>query len=63
MTCCMWLGIVNPFLPPSLSALARLHIVDIGLRDPNAREKSLGFIRLFLLISPHIDEVSLLRRL
>jgi Ca2+-dependent lipid-binding protein len=30
--------------------------VDIGLQDPNAREKSLGFIRLFLCISPHADE-------
>lgn len=31
--------------------------MDIGLNDPNAREKSLGFIRIFLSITAHVEEV------
>ena len=43
-------------LTATLPLPCRLHIVDIGLRDPNARETSLGFLRLFLSITAHTEK-------
>ena len=40
------------------SAVYSLHIVDIGLQDPHVKEHSLGYIRLFLSITPYEEEVS-----